>query len=161
MNESANAILAIKRWFLVAICMICVIGTSAYSETNHNAQHTAILAGINHLLSSGCNDISADSSRYVVNYVSETKVEIQSNTLILRCVKSDGLVSYIITWSEPTTREDGQALPRDEIMGYEFIRGDQILGVHPCCTFETDDIEGLKVRTVDKNSLKSKLVNVL
>ena len=101
--------------------------TNAELLSEHNEQHAAVQAALNRLYDAGCTRTDTTrSGRYGLHDSVTGEYQITGVTLTVRCTQWSAppvepepvFIVHDLTWSRPTTRTDGSALPADQIRGY-------------------------------------------
>lgn len=107
--------------------MLCCVSAAAIAEplSQHNEQHAAQQAAENRLFDAGCiRTTTARTGQYSVQPTGPA-YQVTGVTLTVSCVKWQGtqpapITRTLISWTAPTTREDGSTLALADIRGYQI-----------------------------------------
>lgn len=138
---------------------IVISAQSAIAEivSSHNEQHVAEQAARDRLRAGGCawtKTTRAQSFRVVVDQLG---VRVLGNELLVTCSERAPTVLRV-TWTAPTTREDGSALLLSEIRGYQVSVNDQLIAMTAATEYQVEKGDApikLSIRTVDTTGLIS------
>lgn len=142
--------------------IICLLSHQVMADvlSEHNEQHTAVMAAQNLLFDSGCTRTNITRlTRYTVEQV-ENYYVVSNKSLRVDCMTNKKQPLYSITWTPPAFRQDGREITSEEIAGYQLLRHGKIIDMSPCCEFMTSDIDGLSIRTIDVDGLASIAVEI-
>lgn len=145
------------KWYAASAPLIgLAIGQCLIAETisEHNEEQVAYNTAIRIVMERGCVPNFTRSKPYRVDVTAERV------TVIAKEVGQDCRVkSTIITWAEPTTREDGSPLKPEEIRGYLLTHNDTVATMVVGNRFVSQQIkrgDKITLSTVDTNGLLSK-----
>jgi hypothetical protein len=87
---------------------------------------------------------------------------VRGNELLIVCEVQPR--EWVVSWSAPTRREDGSALPLAQIAGYEVLINDTVVGMTTATQWRTApmrSVETMAVRTVDTTGQRSIAARVM
>ena len=119
----------------VAACFFAVSAAFAEAISEHDTHYRAETVAIQRLMSAGCTQPEIKRSQ---RYRLETQGDgyLITQALAVVCLKWAATTQppapvWLVTWTAPTTREDGSQLPPDQIAGYQVVSAGEVLAMVP------------------------------
>lgn len=142
-------------WAIVAVVagMIALAQVASAGEiSRHQRPDTGLRAALDWCEAKGGRLSWTEKAPYILSE-DGTTATLTGNVLVFTCKTTAAVPSWLITWTAPTARENGQALAENQIAGYQItINGktEMITGTSYTDTLPRGTV--IELRTVDTST---------